>query len=36
VTLVDLCCILVRCNYGHVPYGMLAEVWRLVDRAGIG
>ena len=36
VTLADLCCLLVRCNYGHVPHAMLAEVWALVDRAGTG
>jgi len=36
VTLADLCCLLVRCNYGHLPYGSLAEVWRLADRPGAG
>ena len=32
----DFCALLLRCNYGHVPYGMVSEIWQMVDvdRAG--
>jgi hypothetical protein len=31
-----ICSLLLRCNYGHVPYGMVSEIWQMVDveRAG--
>lgn len=26
-----MCALLLRCNYGHVPYGMVSEIWQMVD-----
>ena len=27
----DFCALLLRCNYGHVPYEMVSEIWQMVQ-----
>ena len=26
-----ICALLLRCNYGHVPYEMVSEIWQMVQ-----